>query len=201
MKNYVITIGRQFASGGREIGKMLAQRLDIDFYDAELLRKKAKEIGVEEGIFDLFDEKPTNSFLFSIVTNHYAIESAVNEGKVVEAQRKVITNAAQQGPCVIVGRRADKILAENSNVVSVFIAADMDDRIARYLENDSTNAKSAKRLIETKDKERASYYNCLGDGVWGRADNYTMCFSTSKMPKEQIVDIIADYINKTFSQE
>ena len=131
MKNYVITIGRQFASGGTEIGKMLAEKLGIDFYDAELLREEAKKIGIEEGIFDLYDEKPTNSFLFSIVTNHYAIENAVNEGKVIEAQRKVITQAAEQGPCVIVGRRADKILSDNENLVSVFISASMQDRIKK----------------------------------------------------------------------
>ena len=113
MKNFVITIGREFASGGKEVGKRVAKELGVDFYDASLLREKAKELGIEEGIFDLFDEKPTKSFLFSVVMDPYAIDSAVNEGKVIEAQRKVIDNAAKQGSCVIVGRRADKILAEN----------------------------------------------------------------------------------------
>lgn len=200
MKNYVITIGRQFASGGREIGRMLAKRLAIDFYDAELLRKKAKEIGLEDGIFDLFDEKPTKSFLFSVVMDPYAIDSAVNEGKVVEAQRKVINNAAEQGSCIIVGRRADKILEGNENLVSVFIGADIEDRIARYLENEGTNQRTARRFIERKDKERASYYNFFYDGSWGRADNYTMCFSTSKMDKQKIVDIIAGYIEEKFAE-
>ena len=118
MKNYVICIGRQFCSGGRQVGKMLAERLGIDFYDAELLRAKAKEMGVEDGIFDMFDEKPTRSFLFSVVMDPYAIDSAVNEGKVVEAQRKVMSEAADKGSCVIVGRRADKILEDGHNVVS-----------------------------------------------------------------------------------
>ena len=199
MKNYVITIGRQFASGGTEIGKMLAEKLGIDFYDAELLREEAKKIGIEEGVFDLYDEKPTNSFLFSIVTNHYAIENAVNEGKVIEAQRKVITQAAEQGPCVIVGRRADKILSDNENLVSVFISASMQDRIKKCLKADEFNEKSAKRFIESKDRERASYYNYFSDGSWGDADNYAMCFSTSKMPKEKIVDIIADYVTEKFA--
>ena len=121
MKNFVITIGREFASGGKEVGKRVAKELGVDFYDASLLREKAKELGIEEGIFDLFDEKPTKSFLFSVVMDPYAIDSAVNEGKVIEAQRKVIDNAAKQGSCVIVGRRADKILADNENVVSVIL--------------------------------------------------------------------------------
>ncbi len=200
MKRYVITIGRQFASGGREIGKMLAERLNIAFYDAVLLREKAKEIGVENGIFDLFDEKPTKSFLFSVVMDPYAIDdSVVNSGKVIEAQRKIITDASSQGSCVIVGRRADKILQDDDNVVSIFISADIKDRMARYLENEGTNPKTAKRFIERKDKERASYYNYYDDGGWGKAENYTMCFSTSKMSKEKIVDIIAEYVNEMFA--
>lgn len=199
MKKFVITIGRQFASGGKEIGKMLAKRLDVDFYDAALLREKAKDLGLDEGIFNLFDEKPTRSFLFSTVMDPYAVDSAVNEGKVVEAQRKVILNAAEEGSCVIVGRRADKILEDNENVVSIFIGADMDDRIARYVELNSENAKNAKRYIERKDRERASYYNYFGDGSWGKSFNYTMSFSTSKMSKEEIVDIIVDYVSKKFA--
>lgn len=198
MDRYIITIGRQFASGGREIGKMLAQTLDIDYYDSDLLRDKAREIGIEEGIFDLFDEKPTRSFLFNVVMDPYAIDSAINEGKVIEAQRKVISNAAAHGSCVIVGRRADKILADNDNVVSVFIGADMEDRLARYLENEGTNPRTARRFIERKDRERASYYNYFDDGGWGKADNYTMCFNTSKIEKEKIVEIIVDYIKDKF---
>ena len=194
--HYIIAIGRQFASGGREIGHMLADRLGIGFYDSEALRAEAKELGIEDGIFDLFDEKPTRSFLFSVVMDPYAIDSAVNSGKVIEAQRKVIQSAADRGPCVIVGRRADKILEDNKEetVISVFIAADIEDRIARFLERENMSEKQARKFIERKDRERASYYNYFFDGKWGRADNYTMCFSTSKMSKDKICDIIIDYI-------
>lgn len=194
--NYVIAIGRQFASGGRQIGHMLADKLGIDFYDSEALREEAKKLGIEDGIFDLFDEKPTRSFLFSVVMDPYAIDSAVNSGKVIEAQRKVIQSAADKGPCVIVGRRADKILEDNNgeNVLSVFIAADMEDRVARFLEREDMTEKQARKFIEKKDRERASYYNYFFDGKWGRADNYTMCFSTSKMSKEKIVEIICDFL-------
>lgn len=194
--HYIIAIGRQFASGGREIGHMLADRLGIGFYDSEALRSEAKELGIEDGIFDLFDEKPTRSFLFSVVMDPYAIDSAVNSGKVIEAQRKVIQSAADRGPCVIVGRRADKILEDNKEetVISVFIAADIEDRIARFLERENMSEKQARKFIDRKDKERASYYNYFFDGKWGRADNYTMCFSTSKMSKDKICDIIIDYI-------
>lgn len=198
-KNYVIALGREFCSGGREIGKMLAKRLGINYYDNIELRARAKEFGIDEGIFEMFDEQPTRSFLFSLVMDPYAIDNAVNSGKVIEAQRKVIEKAAEQGSCVIVGRRADKILEEREdiNVVSVFIGADIDDRVKRYIEStEIKDAKAARRTIERKDRERASYYNYLGDGRWGRAGNYTMCFSTSKMDKEKICDIICDYVNK-----
>lgn len=199
MKNYVITIGRQFASGGREIGRMLADQLGIAFYDAPHLREKAKEMGVDEGIFNLYDEKPSRSFLFSAAMDPYSVNSAVSEGRVIEAQRKVITNAVNEGSCIIVGRRADKILEDNENLVSIFIGADMQDRIARYLENEGTNLKNAKRFIERMDKERASYYNYCGDGGWGNACNYTMCFNTSKISKEKIVEIVCSYVNEKFA--
>ncbi|MBQ7739686.1 MAG: cytidylate kinase-like family protein [Eubacterium sp.] len=194
--HYIIAIGRQFVSGGRQIGHMLADKLGIDFYDSNNLREEAKKLGIEDGIFDLFDEKPTRSFLFSVVMDPYAIDSAVNSGKVIEAQRKVIQAASEKGPCVIVGRRADKILEDTKgkNVLSVFIAADMEDRVARFLEREDMNEKQAVKFIEKKDRERASYYNYFFDGKWGRADNYSMCFSTSRMTKEKIVDIICDYL-------
>lgn len=195
MKNYVITIGREFASGGKEIGRMLAQKLGVAFYDSALLKENAKKHGIEDAVFDMFDEKPTKSLLFSAVMDPYAIDNAFNEGKVLEAQRKVICDAADNGPCVIVGRRADKILSDRENVVSVFIGADMQDRIENYLKKDGAVERGAKRYIERIDRERASYYNYFGDGKWGRADNYTMCFNTSKMSREEIVNIIADYIN------
>lgn len=194
MKNYVITIGREFASGGKEIGRMLAQKLNIDFYDSKLLKENAKQHGIEDAIFDMFDEKPTKSLLFSAVMDPYAIDNAFNEGKVLEAQRKVICDAADKGSCVIVGRRADKILSDRENVVSIFIGADMQDRIENYLKRDGAVERGAKRYIERIDRERASYYNYFGDGKWGRADNYTMCFNTSKMSRESIVNIIAEYI-------
>ena len=196
--HYIIAVGRQFASGGREIARMLSEKLGIDYYDSEKLRAEAKALGIEDGIFDLFDEKPTRSFLFSVVMDPYAIDSAVNSGKVIEAQRKVIQTAADRGPCVIVGRRADKILEDNQEetVISVFIAADMEDRMARVAEREGStmNEKQLRKYIERKDRERASYYNYFFDGKWGRADNYTMCFSTSRMEKEKICEIIIDYI-------
>ncbi len=197
MKKYAICIGREFCSGGREIGKMLAEKLGIAYYDEIELRDKSRDLGIEDGIFEMFDEQPTRSFLFSVVMDPYSIDSAVNSGRVLEAQRKVIESAAEEGPCVIVGRRADKILEDNEDVevVSVFIGSDMEDRIERFMQSDQVDKpRNVRRYIEQKDRERSSYYNFLGDGKWGRAANYTMCFSTSKMDKDKICDIICNYV-------
>lgn len=196
MKSFIICIGRQFMSGGKDIGKMLADKLGVDFYDSAQLRDRAKELGIEEGIFDMFDEKPTKSFLFNAIMDPYSIDSAVNEGKVIEAQRRVILDAASKGPCVIVGRRADKIIEDDERVISIFIGADIEDRVKKYLQTEKVTERNARRIVERKDRERASYYNYFGDGAWGRANNYTMCFSSSKMSKEQIVEMICHYIEE-----
>ncbi|MBE6742201.1 MAG: cytidylate kinase-like family protein [Ruminococcaceae bacterium] len=196
MKSFIICIGRQFMSGGKDIGKMLADKLGVDFYDSAQLRDRAKELGIEEGIFDMFDEKPTKSFLFNAIMDPYSIDSAVNEGKVIEAQRRVILDAASKGPCVIVGRRADKIIEDDERVISIFIGADIEDRVKKYLQTEKVTERNARRIVERKDRERASYYNYFGDGAWGRANNYTMCFSSSKMSREQIVEMICHYIEE-----
>ncbi len=199
MKKYAICIGREFCSGGREIGKMLAEKLGIAYYDEIELRDRSRDLGIEDGIFEMFDEQPTRSFLFSVVMDPYSIDSAVNSGRVLEAQRKVIESAADEGPCVIVGRRADKILEdkEDVDVVSVFIGSDMEDRIERFMQSDQVDKpRNVRRYIEQKDRERSSYYNFLGDGKWGRAANYTMCFSTSKMDKEKICEMICNYVKQ-----
>ena len=196
MKNYVITIGREHSSGGKKIAKMLAEKLNIEFYDAKLLREKARDSGLDEGLFDMFDEQPTRSFLFSLVMDPYAIDTAVNEGRVIEAQRKVICDAADNGPCVIVGRRADKILEDRDNVLNIFISANIEDKVKNYQKKYDITEKEAHKILERKDKERAAYYNYFGEGKWGDASNYDMCFNTSKLSLEEIVDIICKYVGK-----
>ena len=197
MKKYVIAIGREYCSGGKEIGKKVAERLGIAYFDKDELRERSRELGVDEGLFEMFDEQPTRSFLFSVVMDPYSIDNAVNSGKVLEAQRRVIENAADEGPCVIVGRRADKILEDTDDVevIPVFIGADIEDRVERYLKSDASDKpRNARRFVEQRDRERASYYNFLGDGKWGKASNYAMCFSTSKMNEDKICDVICDYV-------
>ncbi len=151
--NTIITIGRQYGSAGREIGYKVAEDLGIKLYDKEMLDRAAKESGICQELFETHDEKPTNSFLYSLVMDTYSL----------------------------VGRCADYALEEHENVVRLFIHADLDVRIRRIARiYDLTDAK-AKDLIMKTDKKRASYYNYYSNKKWGAADSYDFCLNSSKL--------------------
>ena len=182
----IITIGRQFGSGGREIGKRLADELGIKFYDKELLSRAAKDSKICKELFETHDEKPTNSFLYSLVMDSYSFgypsssytDMPINH-KIFLAQFDTIRKIADEGPCILVGRCADYALEEYSNVLSVFIHADMDARIRRIARiYDLTDAK-AKELIKKTDKRRSSYYNYYSNKKWGAAESYNICLDSS----------------------
>ena len=181
----VITIGREFGSGGHEIGMKLAEKLGIKCYDKELLELAAKESGLCEELFASQDEKPTNSFLYSLVMDTYSlgytnsyVDMPINH-KVFLAQFDAIKKLAERESCVIVGRCADYALEEFDNVLSVFIHADMDARIRRIARiYDLTDAK-AKDLIKKTDKRRSSYYNYYSNKKWGAAESYNICLDSS----------------------
>ena len=164
--NTIITIGREYGSAGRQIGYKVAEDLGIKLYDRELLERAAKESGICEELFETHDEKPTNSFLYSLVMDSYSFgypsssytDMPINH-KIFLAQFDTIRKIASDGPCILVGRCADYALEEFDNVLSVFIHADMDARIRRIARiYDLTDAK-AKDLIKKTDKRRSSYYN------------------------------------------
>ena len=181
----VITIGREFGSGGHEIGSKLAERLGIKCYDKELLELAAKQSGLCEELFASQDEKPTNSFLYSLVMDTYSlgytnsyVDMPINH-KIFLAQFDTIRKIASEGPCILVGRCADYALEEFDNVLSVFIHADMDARIRRIARiYDLTDAK-AKDLIKKTDKRRSSYYNYYSNKKWGAAESYNICLDSS----------------------
>lgn len=198
--NTIITIGRQYGSGGHDIGKKLAEELNVPFYDKELLERAAKDSGLCQEIFENHDEKPTNSFLYSLVMDTYSMgysapafaEMPLNH-KIFLAQFDTIKSIAKEGPCVIVGRCADYALSEFTNVVNVFLHADMDERIARIARrHDLTNAK-AKDLILKTDKRRASYYNYYTSKKWGEAVGYDLCLNTASLGIEGTIHIIREF--------
>ena len=182
----IITIGRQFGSGGKQIGEALAEKMNIPFYDKELLKEAAKNSGICEEIFDSFDEKPTNSFLYSLVMDPYSLgfgsstELPLNH-KVFLAAFDTIKNLAEKdGSCVFVGRCADYALRDLDNVVNIFLYADMDDRTARIAKKYNISESKAKDMIKKEDKARASYYNYYTSKRWGEMKGYDICINTSK---------------------
>lgn len=186
--NTIITIGRQFGSAGREIGNKLAAELGIKMYDKEMLDRAAKDSGICQEIFETHDEKPTNSFLYSLVMDTYSMgysAGTMNDmplnHKVFLAQFETIKKIADEGPCILLGRCADYALESYENLMSVFIHADMNARIRRIARiYDLTDVK-AKDMIQKADKKRASYYNYYTNKRWGDADSYDFCLSSSEL--------------------
>lgn len=197
----IITIGRQFGSGGKQIGEALAEKMNIPFYDKELLKEAAKNSGICEEIFDSFDEKPTNSFLYSLVMDPYSLgfgsstELPLNH-KVFLAAFDTIKNLAEKdGSCVFVGRCADYALRDLDNVVNIFLYADMDDRTARIAKKYNISESKAKDMIKKEDKARASYYNYYTSKRWGEMKGYDICINTSKYGIDKTIDLLYDIVN------
>ena len=196
----VITIGREFGSGGHEIGMKLAEKLGIKCYDKELLELAAKESGLCEELFASQDEKPTNSFLYSLVMDTYSlgytnsyVDMPINH-KVFLAQFDAIKKLAGEGPCVMVGRCADYALADWKDCFSVFVHADFDWRINRIAAKYNKTPKEARDIITKTDKSRASYYNYYTNKKWGSAKSYNLCIDSSKYGIDNTVKAIIESI-------
>lgn len=208
MSNVIYTIGREFGSGGKAIGEALANRLNIKCYDKELLKLAAKESGFCQEIFENQDEKPTNSFLYSLVMDTYSmsgyssapfLDMPLNH-KVFLAQFETIKKIASTESCVIVGRCADYALSENPNCINTFIHADMDYRIKQIMAQENLPENKARDLIQKTDKQRASYYNYYTSKKWGDSRSYDLCLDSSKLGIDGCVDMIlafADHRKKS----
>lgn len=204
----IITIGRQYGSGGRDIGLKLAEAFDIKCYDDELLDRAAKDSGICQELFQNHDEKPTNSFLYSLVMDTYSMgyASAALSGmpinhKIFLAQFNAIKKIADEGPCVMVGRCADYALEDYPNIISVFIYADMDKRIRRVAaRHELTDAKAKEAIIKT-DKQRASYYNYYTNKRWGDISSYDLCINSSVLGIDGTVDILRRFIEEKEAQK
>lgn len=200
--NSIITIGREFGSGGREIGMKLAEVFDVKCYDKELLSVAAKESGLCQEIFAAHDERPTNSFLYSLVMDTYSLGYISNpymdmplDQKVFLAQFEAIKKIANEGPCIMVGRCADYALSNYPNCISIFIHAPLEDRIKRICQKQQINECAAKDLIVKTDKKRANYYNFYSNKKWGAASSYDLSINSSILGIEQTVAMIKDFID------
>ncbi|SDB53721.1 Cytidylate kinase-like family protein [Ruminococcaceae bacterium FB2012] len=197
----IITISREFGSGGREIGKKLAEDLGIDFYDKELLEIASKESGITQELFVKHDETYTNSFLYSLVMGNYPVtpdgrinpEMPLNQ-KIFLAQFDTIRSLAEKGPCVIVGRCADYVLRNQDHVINFFITGNMAHKRRRILERYDIEKNKVEDFIRKTDKRRANYYNYYTDMKWGEAKNYDLCVNSSKTGIDGAVELMKAYI-------
>ncbi|NLE15380.1 MAG: cytidylate kinase-like family protein [Spirochaetales bacterium] len=179
--NVVFTIGRQFGSGGRQVGKVLAEKLGIPFYDKELIAISARDSGLSEALFSNADEKATSSIFYSLVMGNYPMASGalgVTEmplnDQLFLIQSKTIKRLASEGPCVIVGRCADYILRDMDNVLNIFIHADLKNRVERAVRVYEVPENKAEDVCLKTDKQRANFYNYYSDRKWGMCRTYDL---------------------------
>lgn len=201
MANKIYTIGRDFGSGGREVGEKLAAKLGIKLYDKELLQQAAKDSGFCEEIFENHDEKPTNSFLYSLVMDTYSVsgysaapflDMPLNH-KVFLAQFETIKKIAEKESCVIVGRCADYALSDNPDCINIFIHADLDVRIKNVSRNLNITENKARDIINKTDKQRASYYNYYTSKKWGDSKSYNLSLDAGKLGTDNCVEMILKF--------
>ena len=176
MKHIVITIGREYGSGGRLIAKKLSEEMGITFYDKQLISDVAKKTGFSEHfIRNAEHQRPTNSFLYDLYTS---VQTPSVPDQVLIAQAKVIKEAAARESCVIVGRCADYILRDLPNCLRVFINAPLDQRIRRAREEYGVQEPNLESYVIRQDKARASYYNYFATGRWGQSREYDLCVNS-----------------------
>lgn len=196
-KNTIVTIGREFGSGGREIGKKLAEQLNIPFYDKELINLAAKESGMSPEVFEAADEQATNSLLYSMSVGAFSLgnhitniaDMPVND-KLFLLQCNIIKKIAQKSSCVIVGRCAYYVLQGRANCLNVFIRGDMPQKIERIGTLYNMPPKKAEEVILKTDKRRKNYYNYYTGLKWGRMENYDLILNSSQFGIDNCVKIL-----------
>lgn len=199
--NLIISVGRQLGSGGRIIAKMLAEEFGCKFYDREVLNLAAKESGFCEEFFEKNDER--KGFLDQIFHMHVPFisdssfyESGLSQENLFRLQSDATRKAAEESPCVFVGRCADYVLREHKNIVTIFITADIEERIANIQKRHNCSPEEAKKIITNKEDTRSSYYNYYTSKTWGSSASYDLCVNSSRLGLEGTKKYIADFIRK-----
>ncbi len=190
MKNRVITISREFGSGGRTIGRKVAEKLKIPCYDSELIHKIAQESGFAEAYIKDAGEYAPGGFLASALSSRAF--GPTNEDYLWNVQQRIITELADKGSCVIVGRCADYILRDKADCLTVFIHAGMEFRAERIVKVYGERAESPEQRLKDKDKRRAAYHRFYTDMKWGHAQNYHLCLDSGVLGIDKCADLIAE---------
>lgn len=205
MEKVIITIARQYGSGGKTIGQMLAKDMGIPVYSREILRMASDDSGIREELFNQADERLRNNPLFGASKKIYkggliapSSGDFVSDENLFNYQAKVIKDLADRGSCVLVGRCADFVLKDRDDVVSVFIHAPKDYCMARALERNDMSEKEMEKFIAKTDKYRGDFYHYYTGNIWSDARNYDLCLNSSKLGFEKCVEEIKSYIQVRF---
>ena len=204
-ENFVINIGRQLGSGGREIGQKVASAMGIAFYDKELIRIASKKSGLKEEFFERVDEKKRFSLFSGLLglrnpfTEENYSDYYLSNESLFKIQSDVIRSLAEQGSCIFVGRCADYVLKDHPGCLNVFISADLTDRVRRVSEIQHITAEKAQDLIEKTDKKRSGYYSYFSGKVWGDASTYHLCINSSFLGIDETAAFIHSFTRKKFS--
>lgn len=207
-KKIIITIARQYGSGGREIGEMIAAELGIPLYDKELITDAASSGSLDTEVIKNIDESAANSLLYTLAMGSNVLGGAMHFGykmplndKLFILQSEAIKNYAKEGSCVIIGRCADYVLRDEKNVFRLFIYGDLDHRQARVLErHPEVKQSQVIDVINKTDKRRASYYNFYTGNKWGKFDNYDMLINSSTLGIDGSVQLICASIRKLIEE-
>ena len=208
MKRPVITISREFGSGGRIIGEAIAKKFDFAVYDKTIINMSAEKSGLSVDYVEENDQRLTRSVLFQIAVTgslppwlNDAPEAVGAGGKsVYSAQAAVIKELAEKGGCVIIGRCADHILRDYDNCISVFICGDTEDKLSRCIKEYKMPPNGATAEMMRRDKERADYYTHYTNNIWGKAENYDICINSSTFGVDGSVEIISKAIESMMAE-
>ncbi len=197
-KDIIITIGRQFGSGGKCVAEVLGRKLGIPVYDQELIMKAAQESGFSAEFFEQSDEKRRFFSLSSIFATAYSSETEnyMSDKGLFRIQCETIRNIAAQGPAVIVGRCSDYVLRDMKNKLDVFLTSPLEKRAARVAERQGIDYAKAMETVEREDRNREEYYNYYTFGNWGVASNYDLCIDSDKLGDEGTADMIIEFARR-----
>ena len=205
-KNFVITVARQYGSGGREIGLRLGELLGVKAYDKELITMAAQKSGISTEVLDHVDEKATNSLLYTLAMGSSFFNSAAQNmnipinDKLYMTQSEIIRDIADKESCVVVGRCADHVLRKVENRISIFIYAPKDFRVERIIDrHEGIDDKAAKDLLQKTDKRRINYYNYYTGKKWGSPENYHIMMDSSVLGIEGTAQALANIIKSKYS--
>jgi hypothetical protein len=201
-EKFVINIGRQLGSGGRQIGEKLATRFGIAFYDKELIQLASKESGLGKEFFEDADEKKGHSIIGGLLglrtnlNNEVYVNNYLSNETFFKIQSDIIRELAEEKSCVFVGRCADYILRDHPRCINIFITADTHDRLKRVAQDKNITQEKAQEVIEKMDKKRSEYYNYFSNKTWGVAESYHLCINSSVLGIDETVDFISQFVKQ-----